>query len=182
MKSEKETQMYANELMNDEKENAEHLMLLDLGRNDAGRICKPGSVKVLKSMYVERFAHVQHIVSDVCGEIANDTSVIKALKASFPAGTVSGAPKIRAIEIINELEKIKRNFYAGAVGYITFNNEMDLAITIRSLAVKNNTAVIQTGAGIVYDSVDKNEYQECMNKAKSIIEAIHLDETGFERS
>ena len=181
MKNEKETQMYADELMEDEKEIAEHLMLLDLGRNDVGRISKPGTVKVTKHMYVERFAHVQHIVSDVCGDLDSSVNVVQALRSSFPAGTVSGAPKIRAIEIIGEQEKIKRNFYAGAVGYITFNNEMDLAITIRSLAVKNNTAYIQTGAGIVYDSIDKNEYQECMNKARSIIEAVYLAETGIEK-
>ncbi len=181
LKSETETQMYAEEMMSDEKEIAEHLMLLDLGRNDLGRICKPGSVKVEKKMYVERFAHVQHIVSDVSGDLAENKNAIDVLKAAFPAGTVSGAPKIRAMEIINELEPVKRNFYAGAAGYITFGNEMDLAITIRSLAVKNGTAYFQTGAGIVYDSIDKNELKECANKGKSIVESIHLAETGIER-
>ncbi|MBP7651968.1 chorismate-binding protein [Candidatus Dependentiae bacterium] len=181
LKNETETQMYADEMMRDEKELAEHIMLLDLGRNDLGRICKPGTVKVEKKMYVERFAHVQHIVSDVSGELAEGNSVIDVLKASFPAGTVSGAPKIRAMEIINELEPIKRNFYAGAAGYITFGNEMDLAITIRSMTVKNGTVYFQTGAGIVYDSIDKNELKECVNKAKSIVESIYLAETGIER-
>jgi len=179
--SEQATELYAKELMSDEKELAEHLMLLDLGRNDVGKISKAGTVKVEKQMYVERFAHVQHIVSDVVGELANENTTVSVFKATFPAGTVSGAPKIRAIEIINELEPIKRNFYAGAAGYITFSNEMDLAITIRSMVVKNNIAYLQAGAGIVFDSIDENEYKECSNKARSLLESIYLAETGIER-
>jgi len=180
VKSETETQMYADELISNEKEIAEHLMLLDLGRNDLGRICKPGTVKVDKQMYVERFAHVQHIVSDISGEVADNKSVVDVFKATFLAGTVSGAPKIRAIEIINELEPFKRNFYAGAVGYITFNNQMDLAITIRTMLVKNKRIYIQTGAGVVYDSIDKLEYKECANKARSLVAALYLAENGEE--
>ncbi|WP_371862165.1 anthranilate synthase component I [Weizmannia acidilactici] len=158
------------DLLQDEKELAEHKMLVDLSRNDLGRVCVPGSVRVHKYMVVERFQYVMHIVSEVQGKLKDGFSGIDALVSCIPAGTVSGAPKIRAMQIINELEKQKRGMYAGAVGYINFNGDIDFALAIRSLLIKDNTAYLQSGGGIVYDSDPAKEYDETLNKARSILE------------
>lgn len=157
------------ELLSDAKETAEHLMLLDLGRNDIGRVAKPGTVKVTERMVIERYAHVMHIVSNVEGELRDDLDPLDALIAGFPAGTVSGAPKIRAMQIINELEEKRRGFYGGCVGYFSGNGAMDSCITLRTALIKNGILYSQAGAGIVADSVPETEWQECCNKAKSII-------------
>jgi len=157
------------ELLADPKETAEHLMLLDLGRNDVGRVAKPGTVKVTERMVIERYAHVMHIVSNVEGELRDDLDPLDALIAGFPAGTVSGAPKIRAMQIINELEKKRRGFYGGCVGYFSGNGAMDSCITLRTALIKDGILYSQAGAGIVADSVPETEWQECCNKAKSII-------------
>ncbi len=159
------------DLLNDQKELAEHLMLLDLGRNDVGRVSKKGSVKVTEQMIVEYYSHVMHIVSNVEGTIQNKLDAINALIAGFPAGTVSGAPKIRAMEIIEELENLNRSFYAGCMGYFDSNGDMDTCISLRSGLVKDNKLYIQAGAGIVYDSVPKNEHQEILNKAGALMAA-----------
>ncbi len=169
------------ELLSDPKERAEHIMLVDLGRNDLGRVCKIGTVKTTELMRVERYSHVMHIYSTVEGEL--DTSrydVFDALRATFPAGTVSGAPKIRAMEIIEELEPTKRGPYAGSVGYFSFNGNMDMAITIRTIVLRGNTAFVQAGAGIVADSVPEREYQETVNKSKALLSAIQAAEQGLE--
>ena len=160
------------ELLADEKEKAEHLMLVDLGRNDVGRVCKPGSVKVDDFMSVERYSHVMHIVSDVSGSLDRKFSAYDVLRACFPAGTVSGSPKVRAMEIIDELENTRRGPYAGAVGYFSFSGNLDTCITIRTICVQGNTAYIQVGAGIVADSRGNKEYLETVNKAKALFEAI----------
>jgi len=160
------------ELLRDEKEKAEHLMLVDLGRNDIGRVCKTGSVKVGEFMSVERYSHVMHIVSDVSGALDKKYNAYDVLRACFPAGTVSGSPKVRAMEIIDELEKTRRGPYAGSVGYFSFSGNLDTCITIRTICVKGNTAYIQVGAGIVADSRGGKEYQETVNKAKALFEAI----------
>lgn len=160
------------ELLNDQKEKAEHLMLVDLGRNDLGRVCKFGSVKVTEFMRVERYSHVMHIVSEVQGHLKDTADSYDLLKAAFPAGTVSGSPKIRAMEIIDELENSRRGPYAGAVGYIGFSGNLDTCITIRTILVNRDTAYIQAGAGIVADSAPRKEYQETLNKAKAQIEAL----------
>ncbi len=160
------------ELIKDRKERAEHLMLVDLGRNDLGRICSPGSVEVNNFMTVERYSHVMHLVSEVKGILDKKYDVYDVLKACFPAGTVTGSPKIRAMEIIDELENIKRGPYAGCVGYFSFSHNMDTCITIRTVIIKDNTAYVQAGAGIVADSVPQREYFETINKAKALIEAI----------
>src|SRR5206468_12356385 len=154
----------AEELLADEKERAEHVMLVDLGRNDLGRVCEYGSVNVDELMVVETYSHVMHIVSGVSGTLRDGVTAMDALRASFPAGTLSGAPKIRAMEIIDELEPVRRGPYGGAIGYFSFSGDMDTAITIRTLVVQGRTAYMQAGAGIVADSVPANEYQECMNK------------------
>ncbi|MFC2140211.1 anthranilate synthase component I [Candidatus Auribacterota bacterium] len=167
----------ADELLNDKKERAEHIMLVDLGRNDIGRVCKKGSVKPTELMTIEKYSHVMHIVSDVKGDLAEDKNVFDVIRATFPAGTVSGAPKVRAMEIIEELEKSKRNLYAGAVGYFSFSGNLDFCITIRTIVFKNSTAYIQAGAGIVADSVPELEYKECLNKAKAMIKAVELAKT-----
>ncbi len=159
------------DLINDHKELAEHLMLLDLGRNDVGRVSKKGSVKVTEKMIIEYYSHVMHIVSNVEGTISNKLDAIDALIAGFPAGTVSGAPKIRAMEIIEELENVSRSFYAGCMGYFDSNGDMDTCISLRTGLVKSNKLYIQAGAGIVYDSVPKNEHQEILNKAGALIAA-----------
>lgn len=164
------------ELLNNEKERAEHIMLVDLGRNDIGRVSTPGSVEVTKLMDVERYSHVMHLVSHVQGKIQPGLSSFDALRACLPAGTVSGAPKIRAMEIIAELEPDKRGPYAGAVGYFSFSGNMDTAINIRTIVIKNNTAYIQAGAGIVADSVPEMEYEESLNKAKALLKAIEQAE------
>lgn len=162
------------ELLSDAKELAEHLMLIDLGRNDIGRIATAGSVRVTEQMLIERYSHVMHIVSNVVGEARPDISAIEVLRATFPAGTVSGAPKVRAMEIISELEPIKRNIYAGAVGYIGWNGIMDTAIAIRTAVIKDETLYVQTGAGLVYDSRPKNEWDETINKANVLFTAAKM--------
>jgi anthranilate synthase component 1 len=168
------------ELLQDVKEKAEHIMLVDLGRNDIGRVCEPGTVKVSEFMFIERYSHVMHIVSNCVGYLAKDKNSYDVLKAAFPAGTVTGAPKIRAMEIIDELENTRRGPYAGAVGYFSFSGNMDTCINIRSILVKNDNAFIQAGAGIVADSVPSREYQETVNKAKAMLRAIKLAEEGLE--
>tara|TARA_B100001778_G_scaffold332536_1_gene339064 strand:- start:693 stop:1718 length:1026 start_codon:yes stop_codon:yes gene_type:complete len=159
------------ELLNDPKEKAEHLMLIDLGRNDAGRVSKIGSIKLTDQMIIEKYSHVMHMVSNVTGEISEGLGMIDVMKSTFPAGTVSGAPKIRAIEIIYELEKIKRGIYAGAIGYLGWNGNMDTAIAIRTSVIKNDKLYIQCGAGIVNDSIAELEWEETMNKGRAIIQA-----------
>ena len=159
------------ELLADEKEIAEHLMLIDLGRNDLGRIAKIGSVKLTDRMRIERYSHVMHISSSVECELRDNMSAIDVLKATFPAGTLSGAPKIRAMEIINEFEPLKRNIYSGAIGYLSWHGCMDLAIAIRTAVIKDKTLYIQAGAGIVYDSVAQSEWDETMHKARALIKA-----------
>ena len=158
------------DLQSDEKELAEHKMLVDLGRNDLGKVCKFGTVKVDKYKEVERFRHVMHLVSEVSGELREDQTPLDALSACIPAGTVSGAPKIRAMEIINELEKSKRGLYSGAVGYLSANGNMDFALAIRTMILKDGMAYIQAGAGIVYDSNPELEYEETINKLRSFLE------------
>ena len=167
------------ELLNDPKELAEHLMLIDLGRNDAGRVSQTGSVKLTEKMIVERYSHVMHIVSNVEGKIKPDMSAMDVLRATFPAGTVSGAPKIRAMEIIDELEPVKRGIYSGAVGYLSWSGNMDTAIAIRTAVIKDQTLYIQAGAGIVYDSVPENEWAETMNKGRAIFRAVAMAESGL---
>ncbi len=160
----------AQNLLNDEKEIAEHRMLVDLGRNDIGRISKVGSVKLAKYMNIERYKYVMHIVSEVVGELRDDVHVLDVLSACLPAGTVSGAPKIRAMQLINEMEPVKRGVYAGAVGYISSTGAMDLALAIRTMIIKDDRAHVQAGAGIVYDSIPLSEYEETLNKARALLE------------
>ena len=164
------------DLLSDEKEKAEHTMLVDLARNDLGRVCRPGTVKVSQFMQVERFSQVMHLVSEVQGIIQTDKNALDALIACFPAGTVSGAPKVRAMEIIDELEPHCRGPYAGAIGYLGFNGNMDTCITIRTIVFKGREAYIQAGAGIVSDSVPEKEYTETLNKAQALLKAIELAE------
>jgi anthranilate synthase component 1 len=164
------------ELRNDEKERAEHIMLVDLGRNDIGRVSLPGTAKVSELMEVERYSHVMHLVTNVEGKLRPDMTLFDTLGACFPAGTVSGAPKIRAMEIIAELEPDKRGPYAGCVGYFSFSGNMDTAITIRTIVMTNGTAHVQAGAGIVYDSVPAREYEETLNKARALLNAIDAAE------
>ena len=172
-------QRLAEELLADPKECAEHLQLLDLGRNDTGRVAVTGSVRVTEHMQIERYSHVMHIVSNVEGKLKPGLSALDVLRASFPAGTVSGAPKVRAMEIIDELEPSKRGIYAGAVGYLGFNGDMDLAIAIRTAVVKDGMLYAQAGAGIVADSVPDNEWLETLNKARAIIRAAELVQARF---
>ncbi|MCG8491353.1 MAG: anthranilate synthase component I [Sneathiellales bacterium] len=166
-----EDKALADDLLSDPKELAEHLMLLDLGRNDVGRVARIGSVTVTEKMEIENYSHVMHIVSNVEGDIDDSLTAIDALKAGFPAGTVSGAPKVRAMEIIDELEKSKRGVYAGAVGYFSANGSMDTCIALRTAVVKDNTIYIQAGGGVVADSDPEAEYQETVNKAKALVRA-----------
>ena len=168
------------ELLADPKELAEHLMLIDLGRNDAGRVSKTATVKLTEKMMVERYSHVMHIVSNVTGELKEGMSAMDVLRATFPAGTVSGAPKIRAMEIIDEFEPVKRGIYSGAVGYLSWNGNMDTAIAIRTAVIKDKHLSIQAGAGIVYDSIPENEWAETMNKARAIFRAVSLAEAGLD--
>jgi anthranilate synthase component 1 len=172
---EEETEL-ERDLLADPKELAEHVMLVDLGRNDLGRVSNPGTVNVDDLMIVERFSHVMHIVSDVSGQLNPRFSGVDALRACFPAGTLSGAPKIRAMEIIAELEDLRRGPYGGAVGYISHSGDIDTAITIRTLLAQNGRAHVQAGAGIVADSVPATEYQECLSKARAVLQAIQLAE------
>ena len=164
------------ELSTDEKERAEHIMLLDLGRNDLGRVSKPGTVQVMDVMKVERYSHVMHLVSTVSGKLAAGCTAFDAMRACFPAGTVTGAPKIRAMEIIAELERDKRGVYAGAVGYFDLSGNMDTAIAIRTLVMKDGVAYAQAGGGVVYDSLPPAEYQETLDKAMASLRAIDLAE------
>jgi anthranilate synthase component 1 len=165
------------ELRSDEKERAEHIMLVDLGHNDIGRVSEAGSVKVSELMDVERYSHIMHLVTHVQGKLRPDMDAFDALRACFPAGTVSGAPKIRAMEIIAELEPEKRGPYAGAVGYFSFSGNMDMAIAIRTMVVSKGTAYVQAGAGIVYDSVPSREYEESLNKARALLKAMEQAES-----
>ena len=170
----------AAELMNDPKERAEHIMLVDLGRNDVGRVAKIGTVKVTELLVVEKYSHVMHLVSHVVGGLSEGKDCYDVMRATFPQGTVSGAPKIRAMEIIEELEPTKRGPYAGAVGYFSFSGNMDTCIALRTLAVKGNTAYLQAGGGIVADSVPALEYDETLNKAQALMRAIELARAGIE--
>jgi anthranilate synthase component 1 len=170
----------ATDLLADEKERAEHIMLVDLGRNDIGRVCEYGSVTVDELMVIERYSHVMHIVSNVSGRLAQDKDVYDVTRACFPAGTLTGAPKVRAMQIIEELEPTRRGLYGGAVGYYSFNGDMDFAIAIRTMLVDGDTAYVQAGAGVVADSVPAMEYRECCNKARALIAAIEMAEAGLE--
>jgi anthranilate synthase component I len=166
----------AAELLSDAKERAEHIMLVDLGRNDVGRVAKPGTVRVPKLMDVERFSHVMHLVSHVEGELRDGLTGLDALRACFPAGTVSGAPKIRAMEIIAELETDRRGVYAGAVGYVDLAGGMDTCIALRTMVVRNGVASLQAGGGIVADSTPDGEYAECFHKLRALLRAIERAE------
>ena len=173
-KTDKEDAAYAKDLINDPKEIAEHIMLVDLGRNDLGRVCEKGTVKVSEFMSIEKYSHVMHIVSNVKGKLKKTHDDFDVLQAAFPAGTLSGAPKIRAMEIIEDLEQQQRGPYGGCIGYFSFSGNLDSCITIRTIVSKNNKAYIQAGAGIVADSNPKKEYQETVNKAKAQIKALEL--------
>ena len=168
------------ELLADEKERAEHIMLVDLGRNDAGRVCQYGTVRVDELMTIEKYSHIMHIVSNVTGRLAAGKEAFDVLRACFPAGTVSGAPKVRAMQIIDEQEPTRRGFYAGAVGYFSYTGDMDMAITLRTMFVDGQTAYLQAGGGLVADSQPANEYQECLNKARALVTAIELAEKGLD--
>ncbi len=177
--SEAEDARLAEELLADPKERAEHVMLVDLGRNDLGRVCRYGSVHVPDLMFVERFSHVMHITSRVYGQLAEGKDAFDLLRATFPAGTLSGAPKVRAMEIIEELEGVRRGPYGGAIGYFGYTGTLDSCITIRTIVMRGRQAYIQAGAGIVADSVPSTEYEECVNKAKALAVAISTAEEGF---
>jgi anthranilate synthase component 1 len=167
-----EDETIANELLKDPKERAEHLMLVDLGRNDLGRVCKAGSVEVTQFMQIEKYSHVMHIVSTVNGQLAQSIAPIEALFAVFPAGTLSGAPKPRAMQIIEENEPTRRGIYGGTIGYLDFTGNIDTCIAIRTAVIKNGTAYVQAGAGIVADSDPESENQECINKAAAVLGAV----------
>jgi anthranilate synthase component 1 len=168
------------ELLADEKERAEHIMLVDLGRNDIGRVSEYGTVHVDQLMVIERYSHVMHIVSNVSGKLARDNDVFDVIRACFPAGTLTGAPKVRAMEIIEGLEPTRRGLYGGAVGYFSFNGDMDFAIAIRTAWVEGDTAYVQAGGGVVADSVPALEYQESVNKSRALLTAIQMAESGLE--
>jgi anthranilate synthase component 1 len=169
--NESEDKSLENELLNDKKELAEHLMLLDLGRNDIGRVSKIGSVKITESFVIERYSHVMHIVSNVKGKLSKNVNNIRALLSGLPAGTVSGAPKIRAMEIIDELENEKRSIFGGGVGYFGASGQMDFCIAIRTAILKNQDLFLQAGGGVVFDSDAEKEFQETVNKSKALIKA-----------
>jgi anthranilate synthase component 1 len=177
-KTEEEDKKLEKELLADPKECAEHVQLMDLGRNDIGRVSQSGSVKVTDNMTIERYSHVMHIVSNVEGTLKPNMHAMDVLKATFPAGTVSGAPKVRAMEIIHELEPSKRGIYAGAVGYLGFDGDMDVAIAIRTGVIKNKMLYVQAGAGIVADSIPHNEWVETQNKAKAVLRAAEIVQSG----
>jgi len=179
-KTEQEDRALSDELLSDEKERAEHVMLVDLGRNDLGRVAQTGTVQVNQYMVVEKYSHVMHLVSNVRGQLAKGKDAFDVLAATFPAGTLTGAPKVRAMEIINELEKVKRGPYGGAVGYFSFSGNMDFCITIRTMILKNGKVYVQAGAGIVYDSVPESEHQESLNKSRGMLQALRLAATGFQ--
>ncbi|HUV99905.1 MAG TPA: anthranilate synthase component I family protein, partial [Gallionella sp.] len=170
----------AEELLADPKELAEHLMLIDLGRNDIGRVAQNGTVKLTEKMIIERYSHVMHIVSNVEARLKPGYNAMDVLKATFPAGTVSGAAKVRAMEIIDELEPSKRGIYAGAVGYLGFNGDMDLAIALRTAVVKDNMLYAQSGAGIVADSAPESEWMETLNKARAVLRAAEMVLAGLD--
>jgi anthranilate synthase component 1 len=174
--TEEEDRRLGEELLADPKERAEHVMLVDLGRNDVGRVARYGSVEVSDVMTIERYSHVMHITSNVTGQLAEGRTAFDALRACLPAGTVSGAPKVRAMQIIDEMEPHRRGPYAGAVGHVDFNGNMDTCIALRTIVVQGNKAYIQAGAGIVADSVPASEYQETLNKARGLLKAIELTE------
>lgn len=176
-----EDEALARELLHDEKEIAEHVMLIDLGRNDVGRVSKTGTVTVTDKMIIERYSHVMHIVSNVEGELRDDVSNMDVLAATFPAGTLSGAPKMRALEIIEELEPNKRGIYGGAAGYLSFSGDMDLCIAIRTAVIKNQTLYVQSGSGIVADSQEEAEWQETQNKARAVIRAAQMVQAGLDK-
>src|SRR5690606_23464954 len=169
----------AEELLADPKERAEHIMLVDLGRNDLGRVCEYGSVKVTDLMYIERYSQIIHIVSNIEGKLRPGMTAFDLLRATFPAGTLSGAPKVRSMEIIEELEGTRRGPYGGAVGYFSFDGSMDTCITIRAALMRGDTIYVQAGAGIVADSIPANEYQESINKAKALMLAVQRAEQGL---
>ncbi|MDD5450169.1 MAG: anthranilate synthase component I family protein, partial [Candidatus Omnitrophica bacterium] len=171
-KDEKEDDRLKEELLKDPKEIAEHIMLVDLGRNDIGRVCDFNTVKTEELMVVEKYSHVMHIVSDVVGRLKKGRDVYDVVRATFPAGTVTGAPKVRAMEIIDELENKRRGPYAGCIGYFSFSGNLDTCITIRTLVIKGKKAYLQAGAGIVADSIPKKEFKETQNKARALIKAI----------
>ena len=169
----------ATELLEDPKERAEHLMLVDLGRNDVGRVAATGTVELTDRMMIERYSHVMHIVSQVEGDLADGRTAMDAIRAAFPAGTLSGAPKIRAMEIIAELEPVKRNIYAGAVGYLSWHDDADLAIAIRTAVIRDGQLHVQAGAGIVADSDPEAEWEECMNKGRALLNAVAQASRGL---
>lgn len=177
-KTSEEDKAFEKELLSDHKELAEHIMLVDLGRNDLGKISEYNSVRVDEYMVIEKYSHVMHIVSSIKSKIRKDVEPIEVMKSVFPAGTVSGAPKIRAMEIIDELENVRRGPYAGAIMYLGFNGNMDSAITLRTMIAKGNKAFVQAGAGIVYDSVPESEYMETINKAKVVLKAVEMAKGG----
>jgi anthranilate synthase component I len=176
-KDEQEDRALAEELLADPKERAEHIMLVDLGRNDVGRVSDFGTVQLSDVMKVERYSHVMHITSNVTGRLSEGKTAFDALRAGLPAGTVSGAPKVRAMQIIDEVEPQKRGPYAGAVGYIDFTGNMDTCIALRTLVLQGDTAYVQAGGGIVYDSIPDEEYEETLNKARGLLKAIEIAET-----
>ena len=167
------------DLLSDEKEIAEHLMLIDLGRNDVGRVSKIGKVQVTDQMVIERYSHVMHIVSNVQGEVRDDVDALDVFKATFPAGTLSGAPKIRAMEIIDEVEPVKRGIFGGAVGYLGWHGEMDMSIAIRTCVIRENKVYVQAGAGVVYDSNPESEWNETQIKARAVIKSVELSSNGL---
>jgi anthranilate synthase component 1 len=178
--SEQEDRALEQELLADPKELAEHLMLIDLGRNDIGRVSETGSVEVTDRMTVERYSHVMHIVSNVSGRLREGLGPMDALRATFPAGTLSGAPKIRAMEIIDEVETVKRGVYSGAVGYLSWSGNMDTAIAIRTAVVKDGRVHVQAGAGVVHDSVPALEWEETLNKGRALFRAVAMAEAGLD--
>jgi anthranilate synthase component 1 len=167
-----EDTLYAEQLLADDKERAEHVMLVDLARNDIGRVCEAGTVEVLDFMSVERYSHIMHIVSTVVGRLRPDRTAYDALAATFPAGTLSGAPKVRAMELIEEFEPTRRGLYGGTVGYLDFAGDLDMAIAIRTAVIRDQVAYVQAGAGIVADSVPSVEYEESVNKAMAVLRAV----------
>jgi len=179
-KNEQEDLEMEKELLSDPKEIAEHLMLIDLGRNDCGRVSQTGTVKVTDTMMIERYSHVMHIVSNVSGQLKPGLNAIDVFRAAHPAGTLSGAPKVRAMEILDEYEPVKRGIYGGAIGYLSFNGNMDLAIAIRTAVIKDETLYVQAGAGVVADSIPKLEWKETMNKARAVFKAAQLASSGLD--
>jgi len=180
-RTEDEDRALEQELLADAKEIAEHLMLIDLSRNDAGRVSRTGSVKVTRQMFVERYSHVMHIASTVESELAADKTALDVLKATLPVGTLSGAPKVRAMEIIDEFEPVKRGIYGGAMGYLSWNGNMDMAIAIRTAVIKDGVLYIAAGAGIVADSVPRSEWEETLNKARAMFHAVKLAGSGLQQ-